>query len=76
MGSTIGFNWGYSGSGPSQLALALVADALGDDDRAQEHYQSFKFKVISRLEGDRFELSEDGIRKTVAALEAERGRGR
>lgn len=29
-----GFEWGYSGSGPAQLALALAADVLGDDDRA------------------------------------------
>ncbi len=29
-----GFDWGYQGSGPAQLTLALVADALGDDARA------------------------------------------
>ena len=33
-------------------------------------------KVIARLEGDRFELSEDDIKQTVARLEAERGRRR
>ena len=71
-----GFNFGYAGSGPSQLALALLADVLGDDEHAQEHYQTFKFKVIARLEGDRFELSEDDIKQTVARLEAERGRRR
>jgi hypothetical protein len=69
-----GFNWSYSGSGPSQLALALLADALGDDDHAQQMYQDYKFKVIARLEGDRFEISEDDIKQTVARLEAERGR--
>ena len=71
-----GYNFGYSGSGPAQLSLALLADALGDDDRAQRHYQSFKMKVIGRLQGDRFELTEDEIKATVARLEAERGRGR
>jgi hypothetical protein len=69
-----GFNWGYGGSGPAQLALALLADALGDDEKAQRLYQDFKFKVIGRLTGDRFELSQEDIRQTVAALEAERGR--
>ena len=69
-----GFEFGYAGSGPSQLALALLADALGDDERAQQMYQDFKFKVIARLEGDRFELSEDDIKQAVAGLEAERGR--
>jgi len=68
-----GFNYGYGGSGPAQLALALLADALGDDERAQELYQDFKFKVIARLEGDRFELSQEDIRQAVTRLEAERG---
>ena len=34
--------WGYSGSGPAQLALALAADVLQDDDKAQEIYQRLK----------------------------------
>ncbi|MBP3955351.1 hypothetical protein J8F10_08670 [Gemmata sp. G18] len=71
-----GFNFGYAGSGPSQLALALLADALDDDDRAQGIYQTYKFKVIGRLEGDRFELTEENIRQKVTELEAERGRKR
>lgn len=71
-----GFNWGYSGSGPAQLALALLADALGDDEKAQRFYQDFKMKVIGRLDGDRFELSEEDIRQTVAALEAAKGQRR
>lgn len=37
-----GFAWGYEGSGPAQLSLALLADALGDDDRALKIYQPFK----------------------------------
>src|SRR5690242_4263124 len=61
-----GFEFGYAGSGPSQLSLALLADALGDDDRAQDMYQSFKFKVIGRITGDRFEMTEDEIKQKVA----------
>jgi hypothetical protein len=30
--------------------------------------------VIARLEGDRFELTEEQIKETAARLEAERGR--
>src|SRR5262245_36525605 len=56
-----GFNWGYGGSGPAQLALALLAGVLGDDEKAQRYYQDFKFRVIGRLDGDRFELSEEDI---------------
>lgn len=68
-----GFNWGYGGGGPAQLALAILADALGDDERAQCIYQDFKFKVIGRLDGDRWELSQEDVVQTVARLEAERG---
>jgi hypothetical protein len=49
--SPTGFNWGYGGSGPAQLALALCADALGDDARAQRIYQAFKFAVVTRWPG-------------------------
>lgn len=73
--SPTGFSHGYSGSGPAQLALALLADVLGEE-AAQKHYQSYKFKVIGRIEGDSFELSEDDIRRSVEQIEAERGRGR
>jgi hypothetical protein len=71
-----GFNYGYGGSGPAQLSLALLADALGDDEKAQRFYQDVKFKVVARLEGDRFELRQEDIQKKVAELEAERGRRR
>ena len=39
--SSTGLEWGYSGSGPAQLALA--ADVFQDDERAQEVYQRLKF---------------------------------
>ncbi len=74
--SHCGFNYGYAGSGPAQLALALLADALGDDERALRVYQTFKFKVVSRLKGDRFELTRDDILATVERIEAERGNHR
>lgn len=43
------FEWGYGGSGPSQLALALLADHLGDDEQALNLYQRFKWSVIAEL---------------------------
>ena len=42
-----GFEWGYGGSGPAQLALALLLEALDDDDRAQRLYQDFKWGVVA-----------------------------
>ena len=60
--SPSGFEWHYNGSGPAQLALALLADALGDDERAQASYQDFKFRVVARLPDHGWELSPGGDR--------------
>jgi hypothetical protein len=48
--SPTGFEWGYGGSGPAQLALALLADAAGDDEVALKYYQEFKRLVVAHLE--------------------------
>jgi hypothetical protein len=74
--SPTGFEWGYSGSGPAQLALALAADVLGDDERAQDLYQRFKFKVIGGLPHEGWVLTEDRIRSTLQAMEREQSRPR
>jgi len=46
-----GFNWGYNGPGPSQLALAILADHFGDDNQALEYFEPFRSAVISCLAG-------------------------
>ena len=46
-----GFQWGYGGSGPAQLALAILADA-SDDETAMQHYQQFKSDIISQFQSD------------------------
>jgi Family of unknown function (DUF6166) len=48
--SPTGMEWGYGGSGPAQLALAILADYLQDDDRAIELHQAYKWEVIAKLE--------------------------
>lgn len=48
--SPSGFAWGYGGSGPAQLALALLMDALGDQDMALTYYQEFKRDHVARWE--------------------------
>lgn len=53
--SPTGFEWGYNGSGPAQLALALVCDATGDVQLACRVYQDFKRKVVGML-GDSWML--------------------
>ncbi|RBI60289.1 hypothetical protein DMJ13_18270 [halophilic archaeon] len=48
--SPSGFEWGYTGSGPAQLALALLLDYTDDEDVALAEYMEFKAKVVSQLE--------------------------
>ena len=43
-----GFEWSYGGSGPAQLAIAILAHAY-DDEFACEYYQQFKREVESEL---------------------------
>ncbi len=44
-----GFEYGYGGSGPAQLALAIMLDFTGDRDMAVKLYQDFKWEFISKL---------------------------
>jgi hypothetical protein len=54
-----GFECGYNGSGPAQLALAICADTLMDDEKAQNVYQYFKRSTIASLSQDAdWELTE------------------
>lgn len=46
-----GFSWGYGGSGPAQLALAILL-RLTTPQKAQNLYQQFKFDVIATLPQD------------------------
>ena len=46
-----GFSWGYGGSGPAQLALAILLH-LTTPQKAQNLYQSFKSEVIATLPQD------------------------
>ncbi len=66
-----GFEWGYAGSGPAQLALALCADALDDDDRALKIYQEFKFRVVAKFKGDVVWITQEDIIRNVEEIEAE-----
>lgn len=74
--SPTGLEWGYSGSGPAQLALALAADVLGDDDRAQDIYQRLKSKLVAGLPHEEWVLTEHRVRAAIDAIEQERERSR
>ena len=74
--SPTGFEWGYGGSGPAQLALAVLADHLADDHEALEFYQRFKFAVIGSLPLKSWELTTREIARVLQTIrEHERVRG-
>jgi hypothetical protein len=47
-----GFAWGYPGSGPAQLALAILLRAGLPAEEAIHHYQDFKREFIQGLPRD------------------------
>lgn len=51
-----GFNWGFHGSGPAQLALAVLLELMPKDD-AVHLYQTFKRDFIANLPQADFEVS-------------------
>jgi hypothetical protein len=58
--SPAGFEWNYEGSGPAQLAIALLAHAL-NDHFAATHYQRFKRNVVAELPENGWTLSKSEI---------------
>lgn len=57
------FNWGYGGSGPSQLAMALCSDALGDEIGSHPTiFQRFKDDYVASWQND-WEITEEEIVK-------------
>lgn len=68
--SPSGFEWGYGGSGPSQLALALCAEALADHERALRVYQHFKWQHVATFPRAGWRLTNEQIVYDVEQLEA------
>ena len=66
--SLTGFEWGYGGSGPAQLALALAADVLVDDEAALDVYQRLKFRLVVRLPADGWTLTEADLSDAISSL--------
>lgn len=65
--SPSGFEWGYGGSGPAQLSVALLAHAL-NDEVALDFYQQFKREVVSQLPERGWELTAGDVRRWHAEV--------
>jgi hypothetical protein len=53
-----GFLWGYHGSGPSQLALALLL-TVTDRETAVRFHHTFKYDFVAKLPQSDFETEFD-----------------
>lgn len=65
--SKTGFEWTFEGPGPLQLALALLADHLGDDQAALRLHEGFMRDVVAHLD--------NAWRLTSADIDRALGRG-
>lgn len=63
-----GFEWGYNGSGPAQLAVSILADAF-DDRIATERYDVFKRDVVATLPEHGWRLTRRELEQIVDAAE-------
>lgn len=67
--SPSGFEWAYSGSGPAQLALAILFDVTDDRVVAERQYQDFKSRVIANLNAGEWTLHEEDVRQWLKNAE-------
>lgn len=60
-----GFSWGYGGSGPAQLALAIMLK-FTDKKNASNLHQDFKWEILAKLpKNENFILPIDGVEDWV-----------
>jgi hypothetical protein len=62
-----GFEWSYEGPEPRQLALALLADHLGDAGAAKAAVEPFMRAIVANF-GNEWEMSSVDIELALAAL--------
>jgi hypothetical protein len=55
-----GFEWGYGGSGPADLARSILIDCLGED-RADRLYQDFKWAFVAKFQYEGWRITSDVI---------------
>lgn len=60
-----GFEWGYHGSGPAQLALAILHHVTQCPHLSIELHQSFKRDVISKLDKDQWMIPPEFVTKWI-----------
>jgi hypothetical protein len=67
--SPTGFEWGYGGSGPAQLALGLALHVLEDRERAERVYQFLKRRLVMRLARECWSVSGQTVAQEIMQIE-------
>lgn len=62
--SPTGFMWGYGGSGPAQLALALLMVFAGQEF-AERNYMDFKWQMVATLPQENFEIPAASVEEWI-----------
>ncbi len=66
--SSSGFEWGYDGGGPGQLALAILADHFGDDAKALSQYKNLRSGLIAAIREDAWRLDSATIDRALCGV--------
>ena len=64
-----GFEWSYEGDGPRQLALAILADHLGDAQAALDDVEPFMTRVVAYFDND-WEMTTADIERALENIRA------
>jgi hypothetical protein len=64
-----GFEWSYEGEAPAQLALAILADHMGNPERAVRLYEPFMKHIVANFNNE-WEMTSGDVEEAVQALEA------
>ena len=62
-----GYEWTYEGDEPHQLALAMLADFLGDDARALALSEAFMREIVAHF-NNTWEMSGIDVQRAIDAL--------
>lgn len=69
--SPSGLSWGFRGSGPRQLAIALLADVYGDDLAEDPHASlHLTHELVENLD-DEFEVTAETIKSIMSMTDEE-----
>jgi hypothetical protein len=59
-----GFEWSYEGDGPRQLALAILAEHMGDAQAALQYVEPFMQRVVANFDND-WEMTSADIERAL-----------